>query len=243
MSEELETKVQELILVNNSWKKSINKVYRQQTLLSKRSEVQTLYSEIQELILENKDKLTDIQLNYFEKTASDNFQSALEISNEKLANYQNNQELNMALDVTTAAKLAELIPAYNGCPEGARSFIDALNFVNSVTTESQKEGAIQLALTKLTGKARDLFSVNPQKLDDIINKINTNCADKSSSDLVLATLKNQKQKKKRRYPRFHKTSGGNLPKTCTIVYTTANQSGNSKENGYKISHTQTYRFC
>lgn len=98
----------------------------------------------------------------------------------------------MALDIGTASKIAELILAYDGSPEGAKSFTDAITFLNSIVTEGQRPGTIQLALTKLTGKARELFTEVLGDLPTFVTKITENCVDKTSADLILSNLRNIK---------------------------------------------------
>lgn len=102
---------------------------------------------------------------------------------------------NMALDIKTAAELASLIPAYDGNPGGVKSFSDAISFVETIVPAANTGAAIRLILSKLTGKARDLFVANPTTYQEIKDKISTECIDKVSSDLALANLKNSKPRK------------------------------------------------
>lgn len=64
-------------------------------------------------------------------------------------------------------------------------FTDAIIFLNSVVTEQQKRGTIQLALIKLPDKARELFTVVPADLTTIVTKITDNCVDKTSANLLV----------------------------------------------------------
>lgn len=101
----------------------------------------------------------------------------------------------MAFNIATAAQLAQLIPAFDGKPSGSKSFIDAVELTKTIVAEANHASAIQLVLTKLTGRARDLFSVAPATLDEIIQKIKDNCSETGSCDLAAANLKNLKLKK------------------------------------------------
>lgn len=187
-------------------KKSVNKVYRPETLEAKRSEIQDLFVQTQNLLL-GTTNLTNLQHECMKQVAEEAYQSALAIINKKLESenvyklkFKNlvnrvvtkNRLDKMALDITTASKIAELIPTYDGSPEGAKSFTDAITFLDGVVTAGQKPGTIQLALTKLTGKARELFTEVPADLATIVTKITDNCVDKTSADLVLSNLQNIK---------------------------------------------------
>lgn len=107
---------------------------------------------------------------------------------------KHNRILNMAMDIKTASELATLIPSYNGNVEGVKSFTDAVALVKTIIPAGQKEAAIKIILTKLSGKARNLFVAVPLEFDEIIDKIKSECSDKSNSDLAQSSLKNLKLK-------------------------------------------------
>lgn len=75
--------------------------------------------------------------------------------------------INMTLSIKTAAELATLIPAFDGSPAGLKSFIDAVNLAKTIVPAENKGAAIQIILTKLSGKARYLFAATPAEYDDI----------------------------------------------------------------------------
>lgn len=104
------------------------------------------------------------------------------------------KNINMTFSIKTAAELATLIPAFDGSPAGAKSFVDAVNLAKTVVPAESKAAAIQIILTKLSGKARNLFAATPAEYDDIITLIQNNCGEKGNSDLALANLKNLKPK-------------------------------------------------
>lgn len=108
--------------------------------------------------------------------------------------YIKNQKPKMALTIKTASELSSLIPAFSGNSEGLKSFVDALNLVKTITPTENINAVIQIILTKLSGKARNLFSQTPGSIDEIVEKIQSSCADKSTSDLALSNLKNLKCK-------------------------------------------------
>lgn len=206
MIEVIEEKIDELNWIATNFKKSVNKVYKPETLVAKRSKIQTLYIHIQKLILTDT-SISNLQHDCLKQLAEDAYQSALAIINKKLDSgslykfkfktavntiIAKNRLNKMALDIATASKIAELIPVYDGSPEGAKSFTDAITFLNSVVTDQQKPGTIRLALTKLTGKARELFTDVPADLNTIVTKITDNCVDRTSADLVLSNLQNIK---------------------------------------------------
>lgn len=100
----------------------------------------------------------------------------------------------MALDIKTAAELATLIPSYDGNPGGVKSFVDAVNLAKTIVPAANKAAAIQVILTKLSGKGRNLFTETPTEYEQIITKIQQNCGEKGNSDLALTNLKNLKNK-------------------------------------------------
>lgn len=102
---------------------------------------------------------------------------------------------NAAFNIATAAQLASLVPAFDGKLSGTKGFIDAVELAKTIVPEANHQSAIRLVLTKLSGKARDLFTEQPGTLDAIIQKVKDNCSEKDSSDLVSANLKNLKIKK------------------------------------------------
>lgn len=104
------------------------------------------------------------------------------------------KKFKMALDIKTAAKLSLLIPAYDGNPSGRKSFLDAVGLVQQIVPPAQQNAALQLILSKLTGKARDLFSETPENFNTITNKIKDNCVDKTTSDNISNKLKHIKVK-------------------------------------------------
>ncbi|XP_055527362.1 uncharacterized protein LOC129719983 [Wyeomyia smithii] len=99
----------------------------------------------------------------------------------------------MALDIKTAAELATLIPAYDGSSGGVKSFVDAVNLVKTIVPAESKPAAIQIILTKLSGKARNLFATTPENYDCITQSLTNNCSDKSN-DLAKTNLSNLKLK-------------------------------------------------
>ncbi|XP_055522855.1 uncharacterized protein DDB_G0289917-like [Wyeomyia smithii] len=100
----------------------------------------------------------------------------------------------MALNIKTAAELATLIPAYDGNSGGVKSFVDAVNLVKTIVPAENKAAAIQVILTKLSGKARNLFATIPDDYDGITQALISNCSEKSTSDSAKSNLNNLKLK-------------------------------------------------
>ncbi|XP_058830234.1 uncharacterized protein LOC131689268 isoform X6 [Topomyia yanbarensis] len=206
MQKALET----LIKIDNNLKKSITKKFSNSNLIEKEKLCKANYRAIQEYLLINEDTLTSEKLFYFKKSSRTlNFDITTAI-NKKLHKFKikfrlkgiilaiiftnrlNKLKIMANFDIKTAAKLASIIPLYDGNKEGAKGFIDAVNFINTIVTEAQKPTAVQLVLTKLTGKARNLFTAVPASLVEIALQIQLNCTDKNSSDSAENNLKNIK---------------------------------------------------
>ena len=102
--------------------------------------------------------------------------------------------VSMALNIKTAAELATLIPAYDGNSGGVKSFVDAVNLVKTIVPAENKAAAIQVILTKLSGKARNLFATIPDDYDGITQALISNCSEKSTSDSAKSNLNNLKLK-------------------------------------------------
>lgn len=97
-----------------------------------------------------------------------------------------------------------LVQAYDGAPENLNTFLDAVDlFKDNVdgefiqATPDQKAAAddtvYKFIKTRLTGTARQAIT-GAQNLTEIIAKLKTQCSVKSSSDNLMAKLKNLKQK-------------------------------------------------
>lgn len=207
MSEQAEKLVKQLNNTLSSLKKSNN--IKSKTLLDKRQSARDLNSKINILLLES--SLSDTQLNAYVDLSKSILSQIEQIINQKLSLiprppirfltvvkilvWLKIRNRNMALDIKTASELASLIPTYDGNPGGMKSFTDAITLIETIVPAAQQAAAIQLILTKLTGKARNLFAAVPADYQEIKNKITADCSDKSSSDLALANLKNIKPRK------------------------------------------------
>lgn len=88
---------------------------------------------------------------------------------------------------------SNLIPDFDGKAENLRSFLDALELVNSIK-ESHGIVAVSLVKTKLKGAARNLIS-NETSLEQIIATL-ANSVKGESVEVITAKLMNLKQKNK-----------------------------------------------
>lgn len=207
MSEKAEYLLKQLNNILITLKKSINNKIKLKTLIDKRQSARDLNSKIEILLLES--SLSDTQLSVFVKLSKNTLSQIEKIINQKLSEtpkppirFKTVVKIliwlkinNMALDIKTAAELASLIPTYDGSPGGVKSFTDAISFVETIVPAANTDAAIRLILSKLNGKARDLFTATPTTYQDIKDKITANCGEKISSDLALANLKNIKPRK------------------------------------------------
>lgn len=97
-----------------------------------------------------------------------------------------------------------LVQPYDGAPDKLNAFLDAVSlFKDSVDTEfeaatpAQKTAAnatvLKFIKTRLTGTARQVIN-GAETLEEILQKLKTQCASKQNSDSVRAKLKALKQK-------------------------------------------------
>lgn len=101
---------------------------------------------------------------------------------------------NMTQSVVDFLKTAtSLIPDFDGKSENLRSFLDALELVDSIK-ETHETVAISLVKTKLKGSARNLIS-NESSLAQIINTLK-NSVKGESVEVLIAKLMNLRQKNK-----------------------------------------------
>lgn len=204
---DLETKLNSLALILTNLKKSINNNITYRTLLKKKQQIKELNLSIQKTLFEYESKLDVDQLTQYKTILQTTNQEAEQIISLKLKSADKPisfktlvkiiilfNRFKMALDIKTAAELATLIPSYDGNPGGVKSFVDAVNLTKTIVPAANKAAAIQIILTKLSGKARNLFAATPANYEDIITQIQTNCGERGNSDLALANLKNLKPK-------------------------------------------------
>lgn len=203
----IESKIEELKQILENLKKSINNKVKKETLINKYKVSLQIYNDLTILIENSTDKEQSVQLqeivqcyrNEINKLIRNKLNELKSKVNKfralaKLIIILKRYNSNMALDIKTASELATLIPTFDGNSKGTKSFIDAVRLAETIVPAANKKAAIQLIFTKLTGKARDLFTVAPEEYEGIINKLQTNCIDKTTSESALTKLKNTKPK-------------------------------------------------
>jgi len=116
-------------------------------------------------------------------------------SNSPSTSVANNKQSNkMAQTQVQFLKTASsLIPDFDGKAENLRSFLDALQLVNSIK-ETHESTAVQLIKTKLKGNARNLIS-NENSIAQIISTL-SNTVRGESVEVITAKLLNLQQKSK-----------------------------------------------
>lgn len=212
---EIQNLIGKLHNIKTNLKKSPFRRYLKSTLKDKILLTKTIYNKVVQTLLKYEDVLDNRHVDFFIKAARLDYDEIIYILETKLKKYSKpislkslsyaiifnirlikiSKKVKMALNIKTASELASLIPSYDGNPGGVKSFIDAIRLVQTIVPADQQAPAIQLILTRLTGKARDLFTGVPANYQEIVDKISADCTDKSSSELALANLKNIKPKK------------------------------------------------
>lgn len=191
MSAIIEQKLKLLANIYTNLKKSINNRIRSVTLNDKNEKAEELCKLIRFLIIEHTSELTDVQVDYFTQLTQNTFNAIQKIITRKLEDSRTPIRLkslarliillkrfDMALDIKTASELSSLIPSFDGTPTNKKSFVDAISLGETIVPQVQRVATIQIVLTKLTGKARDLFTDTPTTYQEIKDKISRNCAEK-----------------------------------------------------------------
>lgn len=112
---------------------------------------------------------------------------------EKELNEGNNSEGKMATILETIKTVSSLVPSYDGSGDNLSSFISALKAVKTILTNDNTAAAVQVVLSKLSGKARAAVGENPQNFDTIIRELESKCVTKTSPDVFIAKLQELKQ--------------------------------------------------
>lgn len=134
-----------------------------------------------------------------ENTASENTQDS-EIADIKEqsdtsdsdSDLENEQE-NMATVLEIIKTTSTLVPEFDGDSEKLNRVISAIKALEPLINAQNKATAIQVILSKLSGKARSAVGDNPQELNTIIDRLKARCSATQSPEVILAKLSNEKQ--------------------------------------------------
>lgn len=205
MENEAENLIRNLTKILVNLKKSPNRRFLKQTLLSKQTEARDLYETIitkLENYEENKQKalsrdtrniygeiktFLDIRLDVgrflpkFKTLAQSVF----------VLRKLHKQFQKMAFDFKTATSLVQ---PYDGSPGGLDSFLDASILLQEITVPAHAEVAAKFLKTRLTGKARIGLSEQANTIAQIIEDVKTRCQDKTTAESIIAKLKTVKFK-------------------------------------------------
>lgn len=86
-----------------------------------------------------------------------------------------------------------LIPEFDGSYEKLNRVVSAIQALQALVTDVNKASAIQVILSKLSGKARSAVPENPLELQEIIDALNSKCATTQTPELLLAKIAGEKQ--------------------------------------------------
>ena len=99
--------------------------------------------------------------------------------------------------MTTALEIIKtastLIPEFDGNSDHLSRVINAIKALSTVVTEATKVTAIQVILSKLSGKARSAVGENPQEIQEIIDGLQAKCSNICQPEVILAKLDNERQ--------------------------------------------------
>lgn len=195
MIQEIEGSVQILIsLLSNLKKSKFNKI-KTQTLQEKSAKAEKLRRDIEQILVDHEDEIADTQLKFFSKvTRETNFEI------QKLIRFK--LEQNKKMTEPTASNVVKfdlktaiaLVQSYDGSAHGLDAFIDSINLLGDLTDGAHTATAIKFIKTRVSGKARAAFPVNPQTFQEITNAIKKACEFTESPESILAKLKAVKNK-------------------------------------------------
>ena len=86
-----------------------------------------------------------------------------------------------------------LIPEFDGKSDKLEATIDAIRALNTLVTDENKNAAISVTLSKLSGKARSVVGANPASLQIVIDQLTTGCRSQTQPEVIQAKLNALKQ--------------------------------------------------
>lgn len=103
------------------------------------------------------------------------------------------QKIKMTSILEIIKTASMLVPEYDGNSENLNRVVSAITALKTLTDANNKAAAIQVVLSKLSGKTRSAVGDNPPELDTIIDGLKTRCAVTCQPEVILAKLANERQ--------------------------------------------------
>lgn len=86
-----------------------------------------------------------------------------------------------------------LVPEFDGNSDKLHAVIAAIKALETIVTAANKAAAIQVILSKLSGKARSAVGDNPQEIQEIIDGLKVKCSTAIQPEVILAKLSIERQ--------------------------------------------------
>ena len=191
----LEEEVGQLVKLAKNLKKSVNTVYKQETLKIKLRYAEDLFSDIEADLLRYEAEIPSSNRQFL-FTAS---REAIIIIRNELGNKLENLQKSAAkmalapapFDIKTATALVQ---PYDGASVGLEAFVDSVNLLAELIPPAHIATAIKFIKTRLSGKARFALPAEPLTIGEIIDAVSRTCKSKETPEIVLAKLKTTSNK-------------------------------------------------
>lgn len=213
-TEILDEKIAHLKRILDTLIKNPNRKFLYKTLLNKQIAAKVYFNEIEELLLKNEEDIKLDLLNFYIKGSRNLLREIETLINQKLRAskyikftlktlvrvsltllklFKNIKSKRMTSVLEIIKTASTLIPEFDGKSDKLEATLDAIRALDTLVTDQNRNAAISVTLSKLTGKARSVVGANPETLQVIINQLTTGCRSQTQPEVIHAKLNNLKQ--------------------------------------------------
>lgn len=173
--ETLELDVQALICEASNLRKSINKKFKLETLKSKLLETEKLFKEVDNILLTEENKLSDVKFNFYAKASRNAFNEISTIIKNKIKTMPETSQAVAAAVLFDEKRASSIIQIYDGAAEKLEDFIFAVEYINKRTPASQKADLLEFLQLRVTGTARKSVPRNIESIELMLQKLKEKC--------------------------------------------------------------------
>lgn len=209
----IDTKLDILKRILYTLTKNPNRRFITKTLLLKRQNAKDIYREIENFLLINEENIKLDILNFYIKDSRNLLKQIEILIDQKLGSssnrptfktlaitilillksYKNIKTFKMASILDIIKTASTLIPEFDGRNDKLEATLDAIRALNTLVTDENRNAAISVTLSKLSGKARSVVGANPVSLQIIIDQLTTGCRSQTQPEVIQAKLNALKQ--------------------------------------------------
>lgn len=196
-------------------KKSINTKLKEDTLKIKLNLANELYGSISNQIEQNKELLSESQINIISTNSSQWYQGIIKILKLKFEKFGNKHKTFKHFTVLPYAfkvgklktnimpgeealfdikQATAIVQPYDGSAENLEAFIDSASLLKDYVSQTHLTTAIKFLRTRLTGKARIGLPANILTIDELINDVKLRCRDQKTPENLISKIKNIKHR-------------------------------------------------